>query len=108
MEYCVAHLRADNCLLLISLVYSILAGHTIKAAYLIDPVAMDELQPAAVAELNASHMTVGATAAGVTGAFNPQRTNFRVCCGCIAITWSPYGGWGIAAAVAGMSRLDTN
>lgn len=54
------------------------AERSVGAAYLLDPV--DELQPAAVDELAGKSLAVGVTAAGVTGAFNPSRSNFRVSC----------------------------
>jgi hypothetical protein len=50
---------------------------TVKAAYLLDPV--DELSSSsAVQQLAGQGLAVGVTAAGVTGAFNPEHSDYRV------------------------------
>lgn len=48
----------------------------VKAAYLLDPV--DELSSSAVQQLAGRGLALGVTAAGITGAFNPERSNYRV------------------------------
>jgi hypothetical protein len=48
----------------------------VKAAYLLDPV--DELSSSAVQQLTGRGLALGVTAAGVTGAFNPERSDYRV------------------------------
>ncbi|WIA32494.1 hypothetical protein OEZ86_003312 [Tetradesmus obliquus] len=47
----------------------------VKAAYLLDPV--DELSSSAVQQLAGRGLALGVTAAGITGAFNPERSDYR-------------------------------